>query len=209
MDLKYVQLQNIVLTGCPRSGKTTVMEALKESIAPGLTDVCFSFVKESATQLLRKDADMPRKDPIYFQTRVALTEYINEDGGLISLLGRPEPIKIQICDRGLCDLFVYLEAEQSSYISEMTPEYFLKRYSHVLYFSPYYADEITEGNEFRYETEDEILLRERKGRDVWFRHKSCTEIPSFDDVNERIAYTAKVLNGLIGCDIFLIKDKYI
>ena len=209
MDIKNVQLQNIVLTGCPRSGKTTVIEALKDAVDPALKDVCISFVNESATQLLRKDADMPRRDPIYFQTRVALTEYINEDGGLISLLGRPETIKIQICDRGLCDLFVYLEAEQSSYISEMTPEYFLKRYSHVLYFSPYVADEVTEGNEFRYETEDEILLRERKGRDVWFKHKNCTEIPSFVDVNDRIAYTAKVLNGIIGKEIFLVKEKYI
>ena len=209
MDIKNVQLQNIVLTGCPRSGKTTVIEALKDAVDPALKDVCISFVDESATQLLRKDADMPRRDPIYFQTRVALTEYINEDGGLISLLGRPETIKIQICDRGLCDLFVYLEAEQSSYISEMTPEYFLKRYSHVLYFSPYVADEVTEGNEFRYETEDEILLRERKGRDVWFKHKNCTEIPSFADVNDRIAYTAKVLNGIIGKEIFLVKEKYI
>ena len=209
MDIKNVQLQNIVLTGCPRSGKTTVIEALKDAVDPALKDVCISFVDESATQLLRKDADMPRRDPIYFQPRVALTEYINEDGGLISLLGRPETIKIQICDRGLCDLFVYLEAEQSSYISEMTPEYFLKRYSHVLYFSPYVADEVTEGNEFRYETEDEILLRERKGRDVWFKHKNCTEIPSFADVNDRIAYTAKVLNGIIGKEIFLVKEKYI
>ncbi len=209
MNIKNVQLQNIVLTGCPRSGKTTVMEALKEAVNPEIRDACVSFVNESATQLLRKDADMPRRDPIYFQTRVALTEYINEDGGLISLLGRPEPIKIQICDRGLCDLFVYLEAEQSSYISEMTPEYFLKRYSHVLYFSPYVADEVTEGNEFRYETEDEILLRERKGRDVWFKHKNCTEIPSFADVNDRIAYTAKVLNEIIGKEIFLVKEKYI
>ena len=209
MDIKNVQLHNIVLTGCPRSGKTTVIEALKDAVDPALKDVCISFVDESATQLLRKDADMPRRDPIYFQTRVALTEYINEDGGLISLFGRPEPIKIQICDRGLCDLFVYLEAEQSSYISEMTPEYFLKRYSHVLYFSPYVADEVTEGNEFRYETEDEILLRERKGRDVWFKHKNCTEIPSFADVNDRITYTAKVLNEIIGKEIFLVKEKYI
>ena len=209
MEMKNVKLENIVLTGCPRSGKTTVMEALKNAIDPALSDVCISFVNESATQLLRKDAEMPRRDPIYFQTRVALTEYINEEKGLISLFSREEPIKIQICDRGLCDLFVYLEAEQSSYITEMPPEHFLKRYTHVIYFAPYFADEITEGNEFRYETEDEILLRERKGRDVWFRHESCTEIPSFADVNERIAYTAGVLNGIIGRDVFLIKDKYI
>ena len=209
MEFGNVNLKNIVLTGCPRSGKTTVIEALKLAVNPEIADACISFIDESATQLLRKDADMPRRDPIYFQTRVALTEYINEDGGIISLLNRPEPIKIQICDRGLCDLFVYLEAEQSAYISEMTPEYFLKRYSDVLYFAPYYADEVTEGNEFRYETEDEILLRERKGRDVWFKHRNCIEIPSFADVNDRIAYTARTLNGIIGEEIFLVKEQYI
>ena len=74
MDIKNVQLQNIVLTGCPRSGKTTVIEALKDAVDPALKDVCISFVNESATQLLRKDADMLWRDQIYFQTRVALTE---------------------------------------------------------------------------------------------------------------------------------------
>lgn len=209
MNIKNVQLQNIVLTGCPRSGKTTVMEALKEAIDPALSDVCLSFVKESATQLLRKDAEMPRKDPIYFQTRVALTEYINEDGGLLSLLAREEPVKIQICDRGIGDLFVYLNEDQSSYVTEMPIEHFMERYTHVIYFAPYFADDITEGNKYRYETEEEILLRERQARDVWFRHKCCTEIPSFEDVNERIAYTARVLNGIIGRDVFLVKEKYI
>ena len=209
MELKNIRLENIVLTGCPRSGKTTVIEALKNAVNPSLREACISFVAESATQLLRKDSEMPRKDPVYFQTRVALTEYINEDGALLNLLAREEPIKIQICDRGICDLFVYLNDEQSSYVTEKPIEHFLKRYTHVLYFAPYFADEITEGNEFRYETEDEILLREKQGRNIWFRHEHCIEIPSFADVNGRIAYTARVLNGIIGHEVFLVKEQYI
>jgi hypothetical protein len=196
------EIENIALVGGPCSGKTSVFEALQRAILTDNAEACLSFVEEAATRLLPRDPTLSRRDPLRFQYEVSLFQYIAEDRGMNRLLACPEPLKIQITDRGVADAYIYLNEEQAREMTHQTPEEMVNRYTTVLYFEPYKSDHLTDGNQFRVEHEDEMDALERKTRDIWSRHPHLHYIPTFPTVEERVLYTMDLLNTLLGRAVF-------
>ena len=194
--------ENIALVGGPCSGKTSVFEAIRSMVEESREDVCVSFVSEAATQILPRDPMLPRRDPLRFQYEVSLWQYMEEDRGIERLLLHPAPLKVQITDRGVADAYIYLNAEQVALMTDQSPDELGSRYTAVLYFAPYRSEKLTDGNEFRVEREDEMAALEAKTRGIWSGHPHLYEIPTFDTIEERIAYTKCVLEQHIGKTIF-------
>jgi hypothetical protein len=157
---------------------------------------------ETATQILPRDPMLPRRDPLRFQYEVSLWQYMEEDRGIERLLLHPAPLKVQITDRGVADAYIYLNAEQVALMTDQSPDELGSRYTAVLYFAPYRSEKLTDGNEFRVEREDEMAALEAKTRGIWSGHPHLYEIPTFDTIEERIAYTKCVLEQHIGKTIF-------
>jgi len=194
-------ITKIVFCGAPSSGKTSVFDALQQRIVCGESEVNLSFVEEAATRLLPRDPQLPRRDPLYFQYQVSLFQYTEEDRGLRALLSRGAAKKIQISDRGLADMYIYL-GEDARKITEHSADELLARYDAVLFFDTYRSDRMTDGNEYRLEDRAEQDELEAKTRAIWMRHKTVYRVPTFPTVEERVDYTAKLLNGFLKKEVF-------
>ncbi len=196
------EFENIAFVGGPCSGKTSVFEALRASGSTGDEGVCLSFVEEAATRILPRDPMLPRRDPVRFQYEVSLLQYMMEDRGIDTLLRREEPLKVQITDRGVADAYIYLNEQQVGRMTDQTPDEMMHRYTAVLYFEPYRSENLTDGNEFRVEQEDEMAALEAKTRAIWQRHPNVVFIPTFATIEERVEHTKRVLEQLIGREMF-------
>ncbi len=196
------EFENIAFVGGPCSGKTSVFEALRardERLAP---DLCVSFVEEAATKLLPRDPTLPRRDPVRFQYEVSLAQYMAEDRGIARLLACDRPFKLQITDRGVADAYIYLNEQQVGQMTDQSPDEMMHRYTAVLYFEPYRSENLTDGNEYRVEQEDEMAALEAKTRAIWKRHPNVVFVPTFATIEERVVYTSQLLERLIGREIF-------
>lgn len=196
------EFENIAFVGGPCSGKTSVLDAMKRQVREACREVCVSFIPEAATQILPRDPMLPRRDPLRFQYEVSLWQYMEEDRGIERLLLDPAPLKVQITDRGVADAYIYLSAEQVALMTDQTPQELASRYTAVLYFEPYRSEHLTDGNEYRVEREDEMAALEAKTRSIWEGHPHLYRIPTFDTIEERIAFTRAVLEKHIGVKIF-------
>ncbi len=202
------RVENIAFVGAPCSGKTTVLNELERLQITDTSDVSFSFIREIATQLLAdRSREDPRRDPVKFQSEIALRQYMAEDLGLCRLLHRAEPIKIQITDRGVADAYVYLTSAQIKQLTEQSPEELTARYTAIFYFEPFHSDHMTDGNCFRMERADEVDGLAQKTKCIWSHHPNFVEIPVFPTVEERVAHTAERLEAMIGCRLFACEPR--
>ena len=198
----HCEFENIAFVGGPCSGKTSVFEAIRSMVSDEGVEVCTSFIPEAATQILPRDPMLPRRDPLRFQYEVSLWQYMEEDRGIERLLLHPAPLKVQITDRGVADAYIYLNSEQVALMTDQSPDELASRYTAVLYFEPYRSENLTDGNEYRVEREDEMAALEAKTRAIWQGHPNVVFIPTFATIEERVEYTKQLLERLIGREIF-------
>ena len=195
------KLTRIAFCGCACSGKTSVLNMLKERLNPALEDEWnTSFIQEAATYILLTTAGLhPKNDPVGFQRAVSLYQLTHEDYGCVD---DTKSHNLIIADRGIADAFIYVPDEAESLLNQ-TVEQAVKRYDAVIYFLPYYPDNIRDGNEHRYENKDELRILEQKTFDVWSKHPNIFVIPLFQTISQKVDFVSKLLNQILSAEVFI------
>lgn len=202
MNHKNNSLIRIVFAGPPRSGKTTIIEALKTRLNQNTIDKWnIVFIEEAATAILQKTDLDPRKDPIGFQEAVSRYQIMEES----CCISDTKNHNLSISDRGTADAFVYVENKKDAEsILHQTLQEAVDRYNFVLFFSPFYGSQgVQDGNIYRYETENELIQLEQKTYDVWSKSKNLYIIPVFASVYQKVDYVVALLNKLLEKEVFI------
>ena len=184
-----VEKKIIVFVGTAHSGKSAVLKLLKsmEGIPHDI-----GFVDEAATDIMNTTDLHPLKNPIAFQKAVKILQYEREEAKL-------KESQTVIADRGLADVYVFLDKISAENIAGCSVDALLDRYYAVFFFMPYLCDEnIANGNEHRYETSTEELLAQfEKAYAIWGKHKNMIPIPTFDTLEHRKDYVLSKLNQML------------
>ena len=190
---------NIAFVGSSCSGKSSVLTLLKKWCS---TDSQWSvhFIEEAATEILEQDRNL-KNSSLEFQKKVLELQRTKETASLSKI--ETGKRKLLLCDRAIADAFVYQPREASDILGGMTLNDALMRYQYCFYFLPYYTANTKSGNTLRCETTvEEISALENRTRAVYMNHKQLYFIPSFDSVDERAAYVKKLINSLLGENVF-------
>ena len=102
----------IALVGAPGSGKTTVMRIAGKNVKNKA--ISLDLIPEAATELM-KDSDniaLRASDPVEFQKKVSRFQLKCEDEGARKAAQRSVQRYVQLTDRALPDMYVYLSREQ-------------------------------------------------------------------------------------------------
>lgn len=195
------ELTRIAFCGSACSGKTSVLNMLKERLNPAVKEEWnVTFIQEAATHILLTTAIHPKTDPVYFQSRVSLYQYVHEDYDRCIDLTKSK--NVCLSDRGIADAHIYVPAEANELLHQ-TVEEAVKRYDAVLYFLPYYPNNIQDGNEQRYENKDELRSLEHKTFDVWSKHPNIFVIPLFQTISQKVDFVSSCLNQILGEEVFI------
>ena len=95
-----------------------------------------------------------------------------------------------IIHRGIADAFIYV-LDDAEFLLDQTVEEAVNRYDFVLFFSSYHADNIKEGNEERYENQEELRILEQKTFDVWSKHPHIFVIPLFRTMSQKVKFSVR------------------
>ena len=194
-------LTRIVFCGAPASGKTSILNMLKERIHPALKkDWNITFLEESATYTMLTNRLTPKVDPIAFQRAVVLHQLLCEDYQIC--VDPTKPHNLSLIDRGVTDAFVYIP-DQAESLLDQTLEQTLRRYDHVIYFQRYLTSNVKAGNACRYESEEELRALEERTFDVWSKHPSFTVIPVFKTISDKVDWVCRCLNRILGEKVFV------
>ena len=194
-------LTRIAFCGSACSGKTSILNMLKERLNPAVKEKWnVTFVQEAATHILLTTDLHPKKDPVGFQRAVSLCQYIWEDYN--RCVDDSKSYNVCLSDRGIADAHIYVPAEANELLHQ-TVEEAVNRYDFVLFFSSYHADNIKEGNEQRYENQEELRILEQKTFDVWSKHPHIFVIPLFRTMSQKVDFVGKLLNQILGAEVFI------
>ncbi len=187
-------LTRIVFCGSACSGKSSILNALKEHLNPAISgDWNVVFIKEAATHILETTDLHPRIDPTLFQTAVSLYQFVHEDYD--RCINATKTHNVSISDRGIPDAFIY--TDNASSILDQTVEAALSRYDAVIFFLPYFTENNREGNAYRYETTNELSLLHEKTLNVWGKHPNLFIVPSFQTLDDKVDFVIELLNNQI------------
>ena len=202
-ELKFFR---IAFVGAPSSGKSSVLAMLGKNILNA--DYAADIIPEAATELLsqKENAELREKNGAEFQKKVAAIQLSSEETLLQKAVENGKTKYIQLTDRALPDMFVYLSKRQISSICEPAPKLseLLQRYDAVLFFDLYRnGEEIKAGNELRMEKNAEQLEElHRISLSVYSQHSHFVRIPCFDTVEEKAEYVRDALNSIVGEAVF-------
>lgn len=199
----------IALVGTPGAGKTSVLRILRESAVKG--DYKVDFIDEAATVLMRDCVvrELQRVDPVAFQEKVSVTQLFMEDGALMHALNNGVEKYLQITDRALPDAYVYLNGEQRKELRFPLPtlEELNARYDAVICFELFrHRSSLQAGNALRVEKDIPTVqkLYERSLR-VYSGHKRFYPIPPYDNIRDKAARVAEIINEVVGETVLLVK----
>lgn len=193
-------LTRIAFCGSACSGKTSVLNMLKERLNPAVKEEWnVTFVQEAATHILLTTDLHPKKDPVGFQRAVSLYQFIHEEYD--RCFDDTKLHNVSLSDRGIADAFIYVPDDAETLLDQ-TIEQAVNRYA-VLYFLPYYPDNILDGNEQRYESKDDLCILEQKTFDVWSKSPNMFVIPLFPTIVQKVDFVIKCLNQILGAEVFI------
>lgn len=194
-------LTRIAFCGSACSGKTSVLNMLKERLNPAVKEEWnVTFVQEAATQILLTTDLHPKKDPVGFQRAVSLYQFIHEEYD--RCFDDTMLHNVSLSDRGIADAFIYVPDDAETLLDQ-TVEEAVRRYDAIIYFLPYYPDNVQEGNQERYENKDELRILEQKTFDVWSKHPNIFVIPLFQTISQKVDFVSKRLNQILGEEVFI------
>ena len=197
---KLASTIKIAFVGSSCSGKSSVLTLLKKWCSTDDSQWSVHFITEAATEILEQDRNL-KNSSLEFQKKVLELQRTKETAALSKIeIGKR---KLLLCDRAIADAFVYQPREASDILGGMTLTDTLTCYQYCFYFLPYYTPNTKSGNTVRCEgTVKEISELESRTRAVYMNHKQLYFIPSFDSVDERAAYVKKLINSLLGENVF-------
>ena len=201
----------LVLVGGPLGGKSTSEKAIELEFG---RQGKVHFVDEAATVLL-SDALFPRPDPLagepkrhwlfHFQIALAGAMTMVEHAARKFARLRGE-IDLIVCDRGLPDIWAYLDAKDHRAIEAIlgcTLERALGRYTAVLFLEtlaaskPELYEKLAANNSVRNETVAEACAIDALTRDIWSRHPRFHAIDGVRSVEEQSRETIRFCGELL------------
>lgn len=189
------QMKRIVLTGGPGAGKTVVAQRIA-----ALHPQRFAVVPEAATQIYtqlqtrwdRLDLD-GRRD---VQRRIYHLQREQEER-----LSREHPDRILLLDRGTIDGAAYWPHGPEDYWRDLGTDHAVEiaRYDAVVLLQSsaalglYDADA---SNACRFEDAEAAIASDNLLELLWKTHPRVTKVPAFPSLDEKVAATLRVLDGL-------------
>ena len=199
----------IAFVGTPGAGKTTVYKILKKSIVSKETRV--AFITEAATLIMHDPSvkALREKDPVAFQEKVSLTQFFLEDSGFYGMLSSGVKKGLQITDRAVEDVYVYLNKPQRKELRFPVPpiEELNRRYDAVILFELYEGGaSMKAGNGLRAEKAMSDIKRVYdKSVTVYSTHPNFHRVPPFENIREKAAYVAEIINSIVGDTVFTVE----
>lgn len=196
----------IALVGTPGAGKTSVMRILKESVAPSSFEI--GFINEAATVIMQDPSirALRSTDPVAFQEKVSLTQFFQEDGDTLRVLSSGISKYLQITDRAIQDMYIYLNDGQRSAMKLPIPtlEELNRRYDAVICFELYDSGaSLKAGNGLRAEKAmSDIRTVYEKSLSVYSRHKSFHLVSPCDRITDKAKRVAEIINEVVGEMVF-------
>lgn len=181
----------IVLTGGPSGGKTTLLDALKKELGPGV-----SVVPEAASILYR--GGFPRgktsKSLIHTQKAIYYTQKELED-----LIDVQSSAPLLICDRGSLDSIAYWPHSEGNFFETMgtAREQELSRYDWVLHLDTASANFYDGANPIRTESYDEAWSLNQKIKQAWKGHPRRIVISQNDDFLGKMAKSVALISAIL------------
>ncbi len=204
-----VEFFRIALVGTPGAGKTSVLRILRESAIGA--DYKVDFIDEAATVIMHDNAirELRRTDSVAFQEKVSLTQLFMEDGALLRAFSEGTEKYLQITDRALPDAYVYLNGEQRKELRFPLPsvEELNARYDAVICFELFrHQSSLQAGNALRAEKDISTVEKvyERSLR-VYSKHKRFYLVSSYDDIRDKAARVAEIINEVVGETVVQVK----
>lgn len=194
---KYV----IALAGCPTSGKSSVLRALRAQ--PTNENVKVIFLDETATVFLHnRPAEVGALDSQLLRQHYILHAQMHAENILLENAADAERPTLLITDRGAIDAMVYLTGEEFA-IFGIKPDSLYARYDHVIFLKGdaenFCADETTTRLETDYE---QIAALGKRSYEIWSKHPSFTVIEQQQTVEEKTKLVAEKINEILGIKVF-------
>jgi len=196
-------MKKIVLTGGPCSGKTTVIESLKQKYSDRII-----FVPEIATMLLSAGFPVPGQDIAWsqewqdaFQAAV-LPLQINLEK-VYCLKAKTAGIETLICDRGILDGAAYCQDGLSNFCltHRIDHDEALNNYEMVIHLEslatayPHLYGQTN--NQQRFESLEEAQQLELKTRLAWANHANHNFVTGKGEVENKIAAVSKIIKKIL------------
>ncbi|MDD6879705.1 MAG: AAA family ATPase [bacterium] len=212
-----MDLFKIVLTGGPCSGKTKVLEALKEYYL-SQKGIYLRTVGETATELI--DAGIKPQlsvDSFSFQ-KIVFSRQLNKEITTLDYKYKDSDNSknIIIYDRGLNDNKAYIDQKQYDLILNIFNKSeieILNDYDLIIDLVSTAGSSIaqyeTESNLARYETESEAISLDKRTTCAWIGHRNLRIIMPTENIEEKIRIVKKEINNLIEGKSYKIIRRYI
>lgn len=194
---------NIVLTGGPSSGKTTVLNKIKEEFSELGYHVL--IVPETATDLINSgirpfgENALP---PIEFQNLVLKTQINKEQIAkeAAEIIGSDKTIII--CDRGTLDGYAYVTSEEWNYVLSRlncSKRNLLSQYDAILYLKSAKEFFTKENNAARYENDaEEAMEKGRKVLQSYLTHDNLMVIKPREQVEDKQQEVVNIIHNMLG-----------
>ena len=194
---KYV----IALAGCPTSGKSSVLRALKE--LPTSNDIKVLFLDETATVFLHnRPCEVSALDSPLIRQHYILKSQMHSEDLLLDNAADADRPTLLITDRGAIDAMVYLTDEEFAILG-ITPNELYSRYDHVIFLTGDEGNFCNDKTTTRLETDyAQIIALSKRAQEIWSNHPSFTEIPQQEKVETKAEMAAQKINELIGMKVF-------
>ena len=194
---KYV----IALAGCPTSGKSSVLRALRAQ--PTNENVKVIFLDETATVFLHnRPAEIGAIDSPLLRQHYILHAQMHAESILLENAADAERPTLLITDRGAIDAMVYLTDEEFAILGT-APDELYSRYDHVIFLTGDKENFCHDDTTTRLETDyAQIAALGKRAQEIWSKHPSFTEITQQDKVEAKAEIAAQKINELIGIKVF-------
>lgn len=206
-------IKKIVLTGGPGSGKTTVIESIKNAFQDRYTVI---VVDETATDLINMGIRPfgERKVPmIDFQELVIKMQLAKEEVVDRATTFLPNEDILIIYDRGLLDNCAYISEEDlQTVLQRLEKPYqvsdFLDRYDLVINLVSRKDFYTTENNTARSEDVESALKLGNKTLNAWLGHKNLKIVLPKDEISEKIREVLNHINSILEEKEVKRQEKY-
>ncbi len=183
------------MTGGPRAGKSSVFAALQAELGAR-----HGFGSEVATRLLADGQPAPAgADEVRaFQQRVLTEQRRMEEALTVS-----HPAQAHILDRGLPDGASYWPGGAQAFAQhfELHWENELLRYQLILHLESHLPEqaELREGNETRFETEEQVRALDLRIREIWQDHPGYLHLKARPRLEDKLTEVRNHLqqNGIL------------
>lgn len=184
--------RKIVFTGAPSSGKSSVLEALKEKFPK------FAFVPETAAVLLGGGYPAPEignlsQQRIFQRTIIQLQNDLEE---IVALKFPQAPF--MILDRALLDGVGYWPKGPIDYLREfkINPAEEIGKYDHVIYFAIAPESQFGGMHEKRFHNFEQSREIGDKQHAIWKSHASFFEIPAYEKFADKVDHAIRIVSKI-------------